>query len=388
MRLLPWDYGVRNLGRSPLRLALSVGGAALVVLLVLTAGAFVRGMERSLFYSASRDNVVLLGRGSEESLERSEIDPAVPALLVASVDGVRSRAGVHYVSPEVHLMTELHQERDGRPVSVLLRGVTPEAFLVHSQVRVVDGRAPEPGRDEMMVGRLAYTRAGVGADRLSPGKSLWFDGRPWTIVGTFEAPSTVMDAELWVPLRDLQIAARRDNLSCVVATLGPGAEFADVELFTNQRLDLELHAMRESDYYSGLLSFFGPIRAMAWATALLMATGGLFGGLNTMYAAFASRVRELGTLQAMGFSRLAVVVSLVQESVIATTAGALAAAAAALVLLDGLAVRFSMGAFGLVVDGPVLVTGLAAGLLLGVIGALPPAWRALRMPITEALKAG
>lgn len=387
MRLLPWDYGVRNLGRSPLRLALSVAGGALVVALVMAAGAFVRGMERSLAVSGSARNVILMGAGSEESLERSEIDPAVPGLLAAGVEGIRSRAGVFYVSPEVHLMTELHEQRDGEAVAALLRGVTPEAFLVHSQVRILEGRAPEPGRDEMIVGRLAYTRTGLPAERLAPGKTLFFDERAWTIVGTFEAPSTVMEAELWVPMRDLQIAARRDNLSCVVATLGPGAEFDDVDLFTKQRLDLELVAIRERDYYSNLLAFFLPVRAMVWATALLMATGGLFGGLNTMYAAFASRVRELGALQAMGFSRLAVVVSLLQESVLATTAGALVAAAGGLLVLDGLAVRFSMGAFGLVVDAPVLVAGLGAGLVLGVVGALPPAWRALNMPITEALKA-
>ena len=387
MRLLPWDYGVRNLGRSPLRLALSVAGGALVGGLVLAAGAFVRGMEKSLAVSASARNVILLGAGSEESLERSEIDPAVPSLLAASVEGIRTRAGVFYVSPEVHLMTELHDQRDGRPLAVLLRGVTPEAFLVHSRARLVEGRAPEPGRDEMIVGRLAYTRMGLPAERLAPGQTLWFDPRPWSVVGAYEAPSTVMEAEIWVPLRDLQIAARRDNLSCVVATLGPGAEFDDVDLFTKQRLDLELVALRESDYYSNLLAFFSPVRAMVWATALLMATGGLFGGLNTMYAAFASRVRELGALQAIGFSRGAVVVSLLQESVLAATAGALIAAAGGVLLLDGLAVRFSMGAFGLVVDGMVLAAGLVAGLLLGVVGALPPAWRCLRMPITEALKA-
>jgi ABC-type lipoprotein release transport system permease subunit len=386
MRLLPWDYGVRNLGRSPTRLALSVAGGALVVALVIAAAAFVRGMERSLAVSAGARNVILLGAGSEESLERSEIDPAVPTLLVASVNGIRSRAGVFYVSPEVHLMTEVQESREGRAAPVLLRGVAPEAFLVHSQVRLIEGRAPEPGRDEMIVGRLAYTRAGMPQERLTPGKTLWFDKRPWTIVGTFEAPSTVMEAELWVPLRDLQVAAKRENLSCVVATLAPGADFDDVHLFTQRRLDLELVPVREADYYANLLRFFSPIRAMAWVTALLMATGGLFGGLNTMYAAFASRVRELGALQAIGFSRFAVVVSLVQESVLATAAGALLAAAAALALLDGLAVRFSMGAFGLVVDGPVLVAGLGAGMVLGVLGALPPAWRALRMPITEALK--
>lgn len=387
MRLLPWEYGVRNLGRSPLRLVLSVAGGALVVLLVLAAGAFVRGMERSLAVSGSDDNVILLGAGSEESLERSEIGASTGDLLVASVAGIKSLAGVYYVSPEVHLMTELQEGEGGKSVPVLLRGVTPQAFLVHAQARVVNGRAPEAGRDEMIVGRLAYTRMGLSPERLAAGQTLWFDKRPWTIVGAFEAPSTVMEAEVWCPLRDLQIAAKRDNLSCVVATLAPGTELADVQLFTTLRTDLELIAMPERKYYANLLAFFSPVRAMVWATALMIALGGLFGGLNTMYAAFASRVRELGALQAIGYSRLAVVVSLVQESLLATVAGALAAAAAGVALLDGLAVRFSMGAFGLVVDAPVLAAGLVAGVLLGVVGALPPAWRSLKMPINEALKA-
>ena len=126
---------------------------------------------------------------------------------------------------------------------------------------------------------------------------------------------------------------------------------------------------------------------MVWATALLIATGGLLGGLNTMYAAFASRVREVGSLQALGFPRYAIVLSLIQESVLATAAGALIGAAIALVALNGVNVRFSMGVFGLVIDSPVLAAGLCAGLLLGVIGALPPAWRCLRLPISQALKA-
>jgi putative ABC transport system permease protein len=239
----------------------------------------------------------------------------------------------------------------------------------------------------LLVGRLAHTRLSLPAEALAPGTTFWFDARSWTVVGTFEAPGTVLEAEVWCPLRDLQIAARRDNLSCVVLTLDDTGEFGDVDAFCKQRLDLELVAMRETDYYGSLSRFFLPIRAMVAATALLIALGGVFGGLNTMYAAFASRVRELGALQAIGFSRRAVVLSLVQESVLATTAGTLVASVLGLAVLDGLAVRFSMGAFGLVVDGLVLGTGIVAGVLLGVVGALPPAWRCLRMPIPEALKA-
>ncbi len=387
MRLLPWDYGVRNLARSPVRLTLSLAGSVLVVLLVLAAGAFVRGMDKSLRVSGGEHNVILLGAGSEESFERSEIAPAVPGLALASIPGIKQRLGVPYVSPEVFLMASLKDTADdehGYPV--LLRGVTPSAFLVHGQVRIVEGRAADAGRDEIIVGALAAAKMGLPDARLAVGRTLVFDNRVWTIVGRFEAPHTVMESEVWVPLSDLQIAAKRDNLSCVVLTLD-GAEFDDVDAFAKTRLDLELVALRETSYYAKLRAFFAPIQAMVWITAILIATGGLFGGLNTMYAAFASRVREVGSLQAIGFPRYAIVVSLVQESVLATAAGALLAALVAVLLLNGLTVRFSMGAFGLVIDSTVLLAGLSAGLLLGIAGALPPAWRCLRLPISDALKA-
>src|SRR4051812_32942440 len=392
MRLLPWDYGVRNLARSPLRLGLSLGGSALVVLLVLAAGAFVRGMDKSLAVSGGERNVILLGAGSEESFERSEIGPSVPGLAAASIQGIKQRLGVPYVSPEVFLMGMLKGNRDD-PAGhqVMLRGVTPAAFLVHAQVRVVEGRVPDAGRDEVLVGSLAATKMGMPPQRLAIGQTLVFDQRVWTIVGHFEAPGTVMESEVWVPLSDLQIAARRDNLSCVVLTLDDpahgGAEFEDVDTFARQRLDLELVALRETAYYAKLRSFFRPIQVMVWTTATLIALGGLLGGLNTMYAAFASRVRELGSLQAIGFPRYAIVASLVQESVLATAAGALVAAGIAVLLLNGITVRFSMGVFGLVIDSSVLLAGLAAGLLLGLAGALPPAYRCLRLPISDALKA-
>ena len=111
----------------------------------------------------------------------------------------------------------------------------------------------EPRRLPARVGSGAWlaSREAVGV-----GSKVWFDKRAWTIVGTFEAPGTVMEAEAWCPLRDLQIAAKRDNLSCVVLTLDGDAEFADVDAFCKQRLDLELVAMRETDYYDALSDFF------------------------------------------------------------------------------------------------------------------------------------
>ena len=196
-----------------------------------------------------------------------------------------------------------------------------------------------------------------------------------------------MNGEVWMPLTDLQVLAQRDTLSCVVATLAPEASADDAELLAAQRLDLEITSTTEADYYATLTELYAPIRWLVITTALLMAIGALLGGLNTLYAAFAHRVREIGTLQTLGYSRRAIVASLLQETLLTTTVGALVATALAIVILDGLAVRFSMGAFALVVDTPVIAGGLIASLAVGLVGVLPPTLRWLRVPIHEALKA-
>ncbi|MBW7905105.1 MAG: ABC transporter permease [Phycisphaerae bacterium] len=388
MRTLPFEYATRNLGRAPLRAIGGVLGAALVVLLVLTASAFVRGMGRSMTVSANSRNVILLGAGSEESLERSEIRANAPTLAAASIRGIRERLGVQYVSPEVNMALLLRESgAEARELNAVLRGVTPAAFLVHPQVQIVEGRAPNPGEYEFIVGPLAAVRMGVPEERLSVGRTLWFDNREWKIVGRFVAPQTVMEAELWAPLSVLMAATRRTTLSCVVLTLDDDGRFEDAEVFCAQRLDLELVAVRESDYFAGLLAFYGPVRGLIWLTTGLIALGGFLGGLNTLYAAFAARVRELGTLQTLGFSRTAISLSFLQESLLTASAGGIIACAAALLLIDGLAVRISMGAFALHVDAPVLLCGMLAGAGMAVVGVVPPLWRCLRLPIVEALRA-
>lgn len=388
IRQLPFSYAVRNLGRSRVRLAASLIGSSLVVLLVLAASGFVRGMQLTLSeHRGLNENVMLMGVGSEEGVERSQIDAGVHGQAVASIPGLRADRGIVFASPEIHAALPVRAERDSPDeLQCVLRGVRPEALLVHSEVEITKGRVPRPGENELMVGSLASTRLGLPDERLAVGRTLWFDNRDWAIVGRFAAPNTVMDAEVWMPLTDLQIATKRESsISCVVLTLDT-ARFADIDLFAKSRLDLEISAMPEAEYYSSIGAFFRPIRVMIVVTAALVATGGVMGGLNTMYASFASRVREIGMLQALGYTRGAIVSSLTEESVFIAACGALIACVLALLVLDGLAVRFSMGAFALTIDPPVLLAGLITGLAVGVVGAMPPAVRCLRLPIASALR--
>lgn len=381
--MLPFSYAVRNLFRSKTRLLQTIGGSALVVLLVMAAVAINGGMERVLSASGSPNNVVFVGAGSEESIQRSEVPEAAAGIAEAAVSGVDEALGVRAVSSEIHYMNFL-AFGDGRRVQALIRGVTPQALRVHPEVRISAGTFPAAG--QLMAGRLAWRKLGVAESDLQPGRRVVLDGQELTISGTFAAPGTVLESELWATLGDLRVLTKRDTVSCVVLRLDDPEGFADADLFAKQRLDLELSALRESDYYARLSSFFRPLRVMTWITAGLIAAGALFGGVNTIYAAFASRVREMAALQAIGYGRRALLASLVQESTLACLTGTLVASIVAVLLLDGRTVPFSIGAFTLEVGPGVALAGILTGLFLGVLGALPPAIRCLKPPLPVALR--
>lgn len=381
--MLPFSYAMRNLLRSKARLFQTVGGSALVVLLVMAAMAINDGMKRVLAASGSPHNVILLGTGSEESIQRSEVAERSAGIAESSISGIAERLGTRAVSSEIHYMNHV-EFTNGRKAQALLRGVTPEALRVHPEMRLIEGTFPLSG--QVMAGRLAWRKLGVSHDALRPGQTLVLDGQTLAVSGIFAAPGTVMESELWATLGDLRVLAKRETLSCVVLRLDDPADFSEAELFTKQRLDLELTALRESDYYAQLTAFFRPLRGMTWLTAGLIATGALFGGVNTLYAAFASRVRELATLQAIGFGRGALLASLVQECTLACLGGALIASVAALLLLEGRTVPFSIGAFVLEISPRVALAGILTGFLLGLLGAIPPAIRCLKPALGIALR--
>ncbi len=123
-----------------------------------------------------------------------------------------------------------------------------------------------------------------------------------------------------------------------------------------------------------------------------MALGAIFGALNTMYNAVASRTREIATLRALGFGRGPVVFSILAESLVISLLGALIGGAVAYFGFNGFQTStlnwqsFSQVAFAFQVTPTLLVTGIVIALAIGLIGGLLPAVRAARLPVATALR--
>lgn len=385
IRLLPWEYGVRNLFRRPTRSALTLAALSTVVLLVLVVVGFLRGLEKSLAVSGDPRVALVYSIGAAADIENSAIPARTPALLAASVAGIDRRFGETYLSPELYIGTKVSLDRAGPGMFGIVRGVTPAAPLLRRQVQLVDGQWP--AANEVLIGRLAAAKLGCVPERLQVGQTIRFDDQTWKVSGHFSAGGAAFESEIWAPLADLQSALKRQDLSLVAVGLARDASPADVELFCKERLDLELQAIGETAYYAALQKHYQPVRVLGWLIVLLVAGAGVLAGLNTMYGAVVGRVRELSTLQAVGFRRRAIVVSLIQEATLLSMAASLVAAVLALSLVNGTAVRFTMGAFVLRVDSTAILIGCSTGLFLGLVGAIPPAIKAMRYSVADGLKA-
>jgi ABC-type lipoprotein release transport system permease subunit len=306
-------------------------------------------------------------------------------MLAASVAGIRQRHDVKYVSPELYLGTRIKAEGQDKAGLGLVRGVTTAAPLVRQQVQIVEGTWPATG--EILVGRLAHSKLGCQKEALAIGHEVEFDGRRWKVSGIFAARGAAYESELWCPLAELQAALKRQDLSLVAIATETKDAAADVEMFCKERIDLELKAVSETAYYADLQKHYKPVRMLGWIVVCLVAGSGVFAGLNTMYGAVVGRIRELATLQAIGFRRRAILLTLVQEATLLSCCGALAACALGLLFVNGTAVRFTMGAFMLRVDSVGISIACVTAIILGVVGAIPPATKAMRLPVVEAIKA-
>jgi putative ABC transport system permease protein len=123
-----------------------------------------------------------------------------------------------------------------------------------------------------------------------------------------------------------------------------------------------------------------------------MAIGAMFGALNCMYAALASRQVEIATLRAIGFGGTPVVVSVMIEALLLALLGGGVGGTLAYLYCNGASLStlnfntFSQVAFDFRVTPSLLVQGLVWALIIGAAGGLLPAIQAARLPVTVALR--
>lgn len=382
--MIPIKYNARNLVVRWKTTLMTASGFTLVVAALVMMLAFVAGVQQVCKSSGEPQNVIALAKGNNDEVF-SRLDVRTVRELERNPAIVRSDSGVPLASPESFLVVHRHMVETNQFKFIQTRGVTPIAFEVHTQIRLLEGRQFRPSQSELIIGR------GVQREhQLALGDKLPLGRKEWTVVGVFDANGTAFESEVWCDQTELANLFRREGVySSIVLRTADAEAAADLVAQLKDSRSLNCNPMTEQAYYSQQSEQTELIASAAWVIAWFMGIGAIFGVMNTMFAAIGARRKDIAVLRIMGFQAHEILVSFLLEAILISAIGGV------LGILLGTAVNgFSRSAavgareveFAFRVTESTVMFAAAFALAMGVLGGLLPAMSVVRVQPLEALR--
>jgi putative ABC transport system permease protein len=381
------SYNLRSMVVRKGTAAMTAMGIAMVVAVFVMTLSIAQGFRATLVASGSPQNAIVLRKASTSENVSAVLHSQVP--IVESMPQVaRGTDGRPLASPELVVIITAPRLADNNPANVPVRGVGPKAYEVRDSLKFVEGRRFQPGTREINVGQQAVGRF----KGFTLGSDVKFAAATWKVVGVFTAEDSSFESEVWGDVDLMMPAFQRNGYQSVTVKLTDSSAFGAFEsaMAADPRLDLK--PQREREYYESQSATTATlIRIFATFVTAILSIGAVFGAMNTMYAAVAYRTREIGTLRALGFSRLRIVTAFLAESVALALVGGVVGCALALPV-HGLSTgalnmnSFSELAFKFRVTPGLVVGGMIFSALMGAVGGLLPALRAARLPVAYSLR--
>jgi len=388
--LIPLSYNVRSLFVRKATTIATALGIGLVVFVLSSSLMLAQGIRNTLVSNGAANRAIVIRKGSDTEMA-SGIDANVVSLIMAAPGVKRGNDGQALGTSDVVVVASLDKEgTEGMVSNVLIRGVLPAALLVRPEVRVVEGRPAQPGTDEVIIGQGIRGRfKGIELGASFELKK----NRPVKVVGVFESGGSSLESEVWADIETVRNSfGRGSSSSSATVVLDSTSAYDGFASYIENDKQLGLEPMRETVYYdkqSEGTSIF--ITVLGAIIAFFFSVGAMIGAMITMYGAVAQRSKEVGTLRALGFSRGAVLLSFLFESVVLALIGGLLGGVASMGMT---AVKFSTMNFATWQEisfsfdpSPAIVLGsIAAGGVMGVLGGFFPAIAASRLSPIEAMR--
>jgi hypothetical protein len=420
---IPLVYNLRNLMVRWKTTLLTALAFTVVIALLMVMHAFASGIGRLSEGSGQPANVIVLSDGATDEMYSNlpvneTSDLALQEEVLRDATGRPLCSQEVYVSinqpttdPEGHTKYRFLQIRGiedaSRSAAVhgleLLPGGTWFSSAGVQAARSAGDRASDsvPFEDTFIEAVIGEGLAReLGSDRKLPsldvGDVITVGPRQWVIVGIMKGASSTFGSEIWGKRQQVaDVFGKKDVYTSVVLRTGGAQEAKELaENLSRNYKKVPVSAMTEPDYFAKMANANQQLLGAIYFVAGIMALGGVFGVMNTMFAAIRQRTADIGVLRILGFARWQVLASFLLESLlIAALGGGLGCALGCLV--DGRTTSSVVGteggafkrvAFQMVVDSNTLSAAVLFTLVMGLLGGLLPAVSAMRLKPLESLR--
>jgi putative ABC transport system permease protein len=363
---------LRRKVRSLLTLSAIATAIAAIVSLRSIASGFVMAFEQ--VYAAHSVDLVVSRSGAADRLSSSVDMKAVEK--IATVPSVERAGGV--------LLETVSLENLGI-YGIPAMGMEPDSWMLK------DYRLKSPSQG-FTKGTVKEVLLGAHlAERIHAkiGDTIAIIDGSYVVAGVFESPSIWENGSMILPIGELQeLTDRRGQYTYVNVVLRMptddrtfDASIEAIKSLDPKLLPLATKAFVETDTRMNL------VRAMAWLTSFIAVVIGTIGTLNSTLTSVYERTQEIGVLRAIGWSKTRVIAMILMESTGLALAASLVGMMAAAMLIW--ATQYSPSLSGLLppkISLSIMFEGLLLAVVIGLLGAWLPAWRAVRMLPIEAFR--
>jgi hypothetical protein len=418
---VPLVYNLRNLLVRWKTTVLTALAFTVVIALLTFMHAFATGITRLSEKSGQPANVICLSDGASDE-QFSNLPLSQTGDLALQADVVRDAKGRPLCSQEVYVFTSQTMPAPSdhdRPKHRFLqiRGVEePEVSAEVHELILVSGawfsavgvrELPTGDRPpatssyapiEAVIGEGLARDLGtdLGKASLEPGDVLTIGPRQWIVVGITRGPQSTYGSEVWAKRQMVGEAFKKENLytSIVLRAESPDKAKELAERLTRDFKKSAVSAQTESDYFAKMSQANEQLLGSIYFVAAIMALGGVFGVMNTMFAAIRQRIKDIGVLRILGFKAWQVLVSFLLESLLIALLGGLAGCALGYLangvttnsVVDTSGGGMKRVSFQMIVDSTTLAAAVLFTLVMGLLGGLLPALAAMRQKPLEALR--
>lgn len=270
---------------------------------------------------------------------------------------------------------------DGDGIKSLV-GINP-SDVKFAELNIIDGELfSDNNAKEVVAGKVT-----ADANNVSVGDELTLGDETFKVVGIFESGNSNQDMSYFMTLDNMQeLVDGQGNLTSIFVKVDPSMDAEAVGDDLEDKYGDNLTIISSLSDLSMAKDLIDMLNGVSFGISLLAIVIGGIGIINTMLMSVLERTREIGVLKAVGWSNRKILLMIVGESIVLTIAAAIAGTVVGIVGVEIFMQLNILGGMSAIFSAETIIKAFLIALIVGIIGGVYPAIKAVRLPPTEALR--
>jgi putative ABC transport system permease protein len=361
---------VKNPFRNKTRAILAIIGIAIGIATIVALGVITDGLK-----SSTEDT--LKAGGSDFMIVQSDASQMSMSVIDEKrVEDIKNTSGVQ---DAVGVLLNVRTVENNPYFPVM--GIKADKLSIGG-ITLIKGQGFSEGKNEIILGKPASQKLNK-----TVGDTLQIANEEFKITGIYETGDFQEDSGAFMSLEKLQELEKKEyKVTMIFVKIDKNANLEDVTKRIDDAYPNELMTIKSLEDFGKVNSGLQTIDTASWAISLLAIVIGGVGVINTMIMSVYERTREIGVLKAVGWKNKRIMYMILGESIVITM---LAAGVGIIMGLLAVQVLLALGMGGFispVYTSNTFLKAIGIALFVGLVGGLYPAYRASRLPPTEALR--